>query len=263
MLSSRSKTLVAVAAHADDVELHAGGFVARWVAGGGKVHIVMMTNNCSGELIPASGDEAQLYRLPAVQCTALRHREQQAAAELMGAKLHHMGYCQRHYFNGERVVRLDFAGGDVPEGIAGHPPLLIAFQQPEHIAKLSDVLVTLKPDLILTQTPIDLDPEHHAVASMVWSAMESRTELVNTELWFWAPGTTCLSGVLDPGYDRIEDITPYWEQKLKFCAAHASQMTKLRWQAITERATEYGRRIGVRWAEPFKTAIKPDRQKRI
>jgi LmbE family N-acetylglucosaminyl deacetylase len=261
MSLSAGKTLVAVAAHADDVELHAGGFIAQWKAGGGTVHVVMMTNNCSGELIPPSGDETKLYRLPAVQCTALRHAEQQAACDLMGAQLHHMGYAQRHFFNGERIVRLGFDDVEAPEGIAGHPPLLIAFQRPEHIARLADVLVGLKPDLILTQTPIDLDPEHHAVASMVWSAIGLREELANTDLWFWAPGTTCLSGVLDVGYDRIIDISPYWAQKLNYCAAHVSQMTKLRWQAITERAADYGKRIGVRWAEPFKTAIHPTKAK--
>ncbi len=255
-VSGTRKVLVAVASHADDVELNAGGFVARWIGRGGRVHIVMVTNNCSGEFIPEDGDESKLYRLPPAQCTALRHREQEAAAALMGAKVHYLNYCQRHFFNGDQIVRLDFADVEAPEGIAGHPPLLIAFQQPQHIARVADMLEALKPDLVLTQTPIDLDPEHHATASLVWSAMRSRPGLKGTDLWYWAPGTTCLGGILDPGYDHIEDVSGYWEDKLRFCAAHRSQMTKFRWAGVASRGEAFGRRIGVKWAESFKSATK-------
>lgn len=250
------RVLVAVASHADDVELNAGGFVSRWVRSGGLVQIVMVTNNCSGEFIPENGDESKLYRLPPAQCTAFRHREQEAAAALIGAKVHYLDYCQRHFYNGERVVRLDFADVESPEGIAGHPPLLTAFQQPAHIARMADVLAMFRPDLVLTQTPIDLDPEHHATASLVWSAMHSRPALRDVDLWYWAPGTTCLGGILDPGYDHIEDVSDYWDDKLRYCAAHRSQMTKLRWEAVTQRGQAFGRRIGVKWAEPFKSATK-------
>ena len=250
------RTLVAVASHADDAEINAGGFMARWAAEGGAVHIVMVTNNCSGEIIQADGDESKIHRLLPQQTTELRHREQQAAADVIGARVHHLGYCQRHFFNGKKIVRLDFQDVEAPEGIKGHPPLLIAFQQPPHIARLADLLVSLKPDLVLTQTPLDFDPEHHATASMVWEAMRQRPQLSKVPLKFWTPGTTCPGGMLDPGYDQIEDVTAWWETKLRLCACHASQMTALRWKVVKDRAAEFGRKIGVRFAEPFKSAIR-------
>jgi LmbE family N-acetylglucosaminyl deacetylase len=135
------------------------------------------------------------------------------------------------------------------------PPLLIAFQQPEHVARLADHLVGLKPDLVLTQTPLDLDPEHHAVAAMVWQAFRAgKRHLERATLRFWTPGSSCQDGLLDPHYDHIEDISDHYEAKLALCRCHASQMSRVRLEMVEGRAALWGERIGVSYAEPFKTA---------
>ncbi|MFP4055428.1 MAG: PIG-L deacetylase family protein [Candidatus Brocadiia bacterium] len=250
-----SGPLVAVAAHADDAELNAGGTLAKWVAGGGTVHIVMVTNNCSGACIPEGDGEKHARRLPPDQTMAIRRREQEAAAALLGASLHTLDYCQRHYWDGEREVSEGYGGVRPPQAIASHPPLLIAFLQPDHIRRLSDLLVSLRPERVLTQTPIDLDPEHHAVAAMVWRAFRQRKrELGSATLRFWTPGSSCQDGMLDPGYDHIEDVSDHYATKLALCRCHASQMTRTRLDMVRRRATLWGRRLGVRYAEPFRTA---------
>jgi len=251
-----SRTLVAIPAHADDAELNAGGTMARWAAGGGEVHIVMATNNCSGQVLPEDGDERATRRLPPAEMNALRHREQAAAASLLGATVHHLNYCQRHYWDGQRVVSMEFGGsGPAPPGVAGCPPLLIAYLEPEPIEALADLLVRLKPSVVLTQPVVDLDPEHHAVACFVWQAFQARRrQLGGVPLRFWTPGSSCQEGLIDPGYDHIEDISGFYEKKLALCRCHASQMTKLRWQMVEQRAAHWGRQIGARYAEPFTTA---------
>ena len=261
-------TLVAVAAHADDAELNAGGTMARWADEGGAVHIVMVTNNCSGSIIPVTsrrfgtcgrlspiGDEGARRRLPPLETMAIRRREQEAAAALIGAEVHYLDYCQRHYWDGEREISEGYGDVPAPPGIAGRPPLLIAFQQAEHVERLADLLVGLKPDLVLTQSVLDLDPEHHAVASMVWQAFQRRSaDLAAAPLRFWTPGSSCQDGLLDPGYDCVEDISDYFERKLALCHCHASQMTQFRLDMVRRRAELWGRKLGVRYAEPFKTA---------
>lgn len=256
-------TLVAVAAHADDAELNAGGVLARWAAEGGAVQLVMATDNCSGSILPPSGDERAARRLPPLETMAIRRREQEAAAALLGARVHYLDYPQRHYWDGRQAVSIGYANVPAPlssgaESALPHPrlpPLVIAFQQPEHVGRLADLLVGLKPDLVLTQTPLDLDPEHHAVASMVWQAFRQRkADLARAALRFWTPGSSCQDGLLDPGYDRVEDISEHYERKLALCRCHASQMTAVRLDMVARRAALWGRRIGVRYAEPFKTA---------
>jgi len=248
-------TLVAVSAHADDAEINAGGTMAKWAAEDGDVHIVMVTNNCSGTILPPSGDESQGRRLPPQETMAIRRREQEAAAALLNAKVHYLGYCQRHFWDGEREVSEGYGAVPAPPGIAGSPPVLIAFLEREPVRRMADLLASLKPDLVLTQTPLDLDPEHHAVASMVWRAFRERPrELGRVPLRFWTPGSSCQDGLLDPGYDHIEDISAFYERKLELFRCHASQASRLRLDMIQRRARDWGEKTGVRYAEPFRSA---------
>src|SRR5690606_25985675 len=65
------------------------------------------------------------------------------------------------------VARLsrDVARSVVMEG--DKPPLIIAAQEDEQIDAVASVLVRLRPAVVLTQTITDVDPEHHATASLV------------------------------------------------------------------------------------------------
>jgi len=250
--------LVAVAAHADDAELNAGGLMAKWVARGGRVAIVMTTNNCSGECLPPGGDERRLIRLLPEKMTAFRHREQAAAAALLGADVHHLGWPQRHYWNGRRVVSLDHrTRPTAPRGVEG-TPLVIAFRQPAAVRRMGDLLVALRPSRVVTQIPTDLDPEHHATACLVWQAFAARRRaLGRATLQFWEPGSSCVGGLFDPGFDCIEDISEHYATKRRLLNAHRSQMIRRRWKMVRDRARRWGRRLGVRYAEAFKTAHFP------
>lgn len=254
----RSPLLVVISAHADDAELNAGGLMAKWVAGGGRVAIVMTTNNCSGEFIPANGDETQLERHLPAQTTVLRHREQDAAAALIGAKVYHLGWSQRHYWNGRQVVSLDHGACRKPPVGVEKMPLVIAFRKAEAVKQLADLLKKLSPTRVVTQIPTDLDPEHHATACLVWQVFAgNREKFRRVPLQYWTPGSSCMDGICDVGYDCIEDISDQFETKLRLCACHASQMTRIRWDMVRRRAKAWGRRSGVRYAEPFKTAHFP------
>lgn len=252
-------TLVVIAAHADDAELNAGGTMAKWAARGGRVHIILVTSNCSGTILPPGDDTGErAYRLPAAATSELRDAEQDAAAALIGASVTRLGYPQRHYFDGSRVVRIGY--GDLaapPPDSSRLPPLLLAFQEPEHVARMASLLVELAPRLILCQPPSDLDPEHHAVAALVWAAVHERgakDALASAPLRFYTPGSSCPSGLFAIPYDTFEDITPHFEQKIAMCAAHASQMSAARWKMVRERASAYGAQCGALYAEPFVTA---------
>ena len=250
-----SKVLVTVAAHADDVELNAGGTVAKWAAEGGSVHIVMVSANFAGEMIPESGDESAKRRLPPIDTAAIRRAEQEASAALIGAKVHYLDYAQRHYWDGRERISAGFGNPTPPPGVMGCPLLLTEYQKPEHFRTMGKLLTSLKPEVVLTQGVLDVDPEHHAVCSLVWLAFhERREELKGVTLRFWTPGSSCMWGVMEPGYDHFEDITDHYETKLRMCACHKSQMTRTRMDMVRERAERYGVQARVRYAEPFNTA---------
>ena len=255
------KILVAVATHCDDVELNAGGTVAKWAAQGGKVHIVMVTNNCAGEFIPEGGDESAKRRILAQEATAIRRREQEAAAALIGASVRYLDYSQRHYWDGRQQVTAGFEHeAPPPPGVAGRPQLITSYQKPEHYQGVGKLLVLLKPDVVLTHGVLDVDPEHHAVCSLMWLAFrECRADLKGVALRFWTPGSSCMWGVMEPNYDYFEDISDYFDRKLALCRCHASQMIKMRLEMVEMRARHYGAQMGVRYAEPFNTAKNWDR----
>lgn len=250
-----SRTLVAVAAHADDFELNAAGYALRWIRDGGQVVIIMVTSNCSGPLLLPDATDGQAVRLPPDQTSAVRHGEQDAAAAHLGAKVIYLNYSQRHYWNGHRQVTVGFEMTEpAPPGIAGRLPLIQAFRNRQEVQKLRDLLRSLSPAEVLTQTVIDLDPEHHMVAAMVWQAFMLEPALHDVPLRFWSPGSSAPDGLFDPNYDYIVDITDTYDTKVELCHLHASQMTPERLTMVRDHAEHWGRRIGVRYAEPFKTA---------
>jgi LmbE family N-acetylglucosaminyl deacetylase len=215
----------------------------------------MMTNNCSGLMIPENGGEAAKHRLLPLDTTCIRHREQDAAAALIGARVHYLDYAPRHYWDGCRKVSLGVDDAHPhPPGLARNPLILLACTEPEPVARLADQIASLEPDLVLTQTPHDRDPEHHAVAAMVWQAFVQRPDLRRSPLRFWTPSTASPGGLFDAHYDHIEDISDFYAKKVELCACHASQMTGRRREIVARRAAYWGQRIGVAFAEPFRTA---------
>ncbi|MEK7270465.1 MAG: PIG-L family deacetylase, partial [Planctomycetota bacterium] len=226
------QTLVAVAAHADDAELNAGGTLAKRAAEGWRIHIVMMTANTSGLMIPEGGPEEAKRRLAPAETREIRRREQEAAARLIGAAVHNLDYPQRRYWDESRgaAVEIGFApGSPAPAAVLERPPLLAAFERADEVERLATLLSDLKPDIVLTQTPVDLDPEHHATASMVWRAMNKRRERFGkAALQFWSPGDSCYDGMFAPGADVVEDVSAWFVKKIEMCAAHASQWTRFR-----------------------------------
>jgi LmbE family N-acetylglucosaminyl deacetylase len=229
--------------------------MAKWSAGGGEVHVVMMTNNCSGNLIPPDGDESRIARLPPAATSAARRREQEEAARLIGARVHFLDFWQRHYWNGTRVVDVGYEAAEgYPDGLKREPCILIACNEADHIERLGRLMAGLAPTLVLTQTPLDVDPEHHAVAAMVWTAFLRTPALHGVPLRFWTPSSGSPGGLADAQYDRIEDIGAFYDMKVRLCAAHASQWSARRRRIVERRALHWGQRIGVLYGEPFRSA---------
>ena len=74
-MSSDGGSVLAVFAHPDDAEIAAGGVLAKWVAAGRPVHLLVLTNGDRG-----SGDAAR----DRAELAATRARETEAAGRVLG-----------------------------------------------------------------------------------------------------------------------------------------------------------------------------------
>ena len=252
--------LVAVAAHADDVELNAGGTIAKWARTIGPVHVVMASNNMAGRPWEAIAERPQPGESYAEAARRIRHAEQDAAAAHVGATVHYLDHPQRFYSTEDEPIFLGFQPSTSPPGLVrGRVPLVLAAQHDESVESLARLLADLRPTLVLTQSPLDRDPEHHALASMVWRVFnDHRDELSRATLRVWEAGSSCEIGMVPQPFDAYEDISDFYDVKLGLCGFHRSQMIPSRWERVAARAGQWGRHLGVRYAEAFCTAHFPD-----
>lgn len=116
--------ILALGAHPDDIEIFMGGALLAWRRQGARLVSVIATDGARG----GTGDPAELARQ--------RAGEAKAAANLLGAKLHMLG----------------FADGDLMADAA-------------LIAAIGRTIAATAPDLVVTHSPNDYHADHRALAA--------------------------------------------------------------------------------------------------
>jgi LmbE family N-acetylglucosaminyl deacetylase len=229
-----TKTILAVHAHPDDVEILAGGTLAQLSAAGHRVVIVSMT----------PGDCGSADRPPEV-IAAIRRGEATAAARHIGAEYRCADFRDLAIFSDDRSRR-----------------------------QVTEVLRQVRPDIVLTAAPVDYMSDHEATSNLVRDAcFGASAPNYSTHASWPVPALPAIPHLyfMDPigGVDRENrpvpadfyvDIGTTFETKRAMLAEHASQREWLRLQhgmddylLTMERWTrELGRRAGVVFAEGFR-----------
>jgi len=231
---STRKTILAVHAHPDDVEILAGGTLAQLSAAGHRVVIVSMT----------PGDCGSAEHAPE-EIAAIRRREANQAAGHIGAEYRCAEFRDLAIFNDDGSRR-----------------------------RVTEVLRQARPDIVLTAAPVDYMCDHEATSSLVRdacfgvSAPNYATRAPSPapvlpaipHLYFMSP----LGGVdrenRPVAADFYVDIAATFEIKRAMLAEHASQREWLRRQhgmddyllSMERWAREMGHRAGVAFAEGFR-----------
>src|SRR6186997_3084301 len=78
------RSILAVAAHPDDIEFMAGGTLAAWIDQGALVHYLLVTDGCGGSRDP--------HQTTAALAEQRRHEQRAAAAILGVASVTFLGY---------------------------------------------------------------------------------------------------------------------------------------------------------------------------
>jgi LmbE family N-acetylglucosaminyl deacetylase len=122
--------VLAVAAHPDDIELLCAGTLARYVADGHTVTLVVFTDGSMGDV-----------HLKPRRLASIRRKEAAAAAKILGARLLWPAICDEHVFPDAAQRRV-----------------------------MIDLLRTADPDVILTHSPNDYHPDHRYVGQLVFDS---------------------------------------------------------------------------------------------
>jgi len=227
------KRVLAVFAHPDDPEFGAGGSMAKLATDGADVTYVIVTDGSQGGEDPKQKDS---------ELTAIRQREQRAAAKVLGIKkVEFLGYKDGHLSADLKLRR------DIVRMIRKHKPELVITHipgrvldapmggsHPDHIAVGEATMAAVYPD---SRNP-------RAFRSLLKEGYQPH---VVDEVWipYWTLG------------DYYVDISKTIDKKLEALKKHKSQVSKPgnEWDVekwIRKRSRDIGKKGGYRYAESFK-----------
>jgi LmbE family N-acetylglucosaminyl deacetylase len=219
------KSVLAVSAHPDDLEICCAGTLARYAKQGVKVSMAIATDGSAGHMT-----------IPPKELGQIRHQEAKKAAKLIGADFYWLG----------------LADG-------------FLFEDIDNRLRLIEVIRKTKPDVIITHDPQDYHPDHRAVSRLMFDAsFVSGLKNIATESQYH-PGVQPLiyfDKISGAGFQPTEfvDITDTFEIKREMLACHESQIKWLRdhdnvdfIDMMTTLSRARGYQCGVEYAEAYRS----------
>jgi LmbE family N-acetylglucosaminyl deacetylase len=231
--------ILVILAHPDDPEFFCGATLARWARAGHQISYYLLTCGDKG------ANDATAKEVTTADLCALRYKEQQAAANVIGAREIHFS----DHADGYLVPDLDLRC-EVVRVIRRFKP---------------DILVTCDPTNMYPSSSYGLNhPDHRAAGQVALDAVFPATgnrlffpELLAQGYEPHTPGEVWISLTHQP--DLALDVTETWPVKIEALLQHASQIPDRekfleRWQnRHTEESTdenprfeEYFRRLSFR-----------------
>jgi LmbE family N-acetylglucosaminyl deacetylase len=250
-----SPKIMVVGAHADDIEILAGGTLWKYRAQGCEVVYVMSTDNMSGSVntLQPDGTVISTYEPPELMA-ARRKRECAAAAALLGTTPLHLDHPQRHYRDAAGVQHELRYGCARPSTVPPDvPTILTAYEDEASVARLTDLILEHDPVCIITHDLAVQSIEHLATVLLVvagfWRAVDqgfggALLQGREDEPFF---------GELNARWDTFVDISDCLDQKMQLIGCHACQMPTAHYPSHghRQRPLKWGAACGCGAAEVF------------
>jgi LmbE family N-acetylglucosaminyl deacetylase len=217
------KCIMAIMAHADDLEVYAGGTMAKFIAAGYEGVLVMLSANANGAAI---GDKKYRETLPA-EAMVVREQETREGAAILGVRhLEFLNFQSMMHSDGKGFVWL----GD-PGFRTDHPgmgPLIPAVaMNPRLLDPVVAAIRKYEPEIVIAQHILS-GFEHvcsgHIINLAFRTAMKEGASL--GQLWMPMIVRHCTwesDFRLYPSPNILIDITAQWALKEKAMLAHGSQ----------------------------------------
>ena len=223
------KVVLGIAAHPDDLDVGAGGTIARFAAQGAQVHYLILTDGGKGSDDPS---------ITSPQLVEIRHREQQTALEIVG---------------GKTITFLDYPDGELEVTMELKKQIVKAIRSIN-----PDVVITMDPTVVyVAQKGIINHPDHRAAGQATLDAVFplARDRLTFPDLYAegYEPHKTATVLLVNFNEGNFAvDITDTFETKLAALKAHVSQFGDLENHSwVREMAKEQGINAGYELAESF------------
>jgi LmbE family N-acetylglucosaminyl deacetylase len=195
--------ILAIGAHPDDIEILCAGTLALYAQSKHNVTMAVFTDGSMGDL-----------KIPPAELASIRLEEQQAAADLIGARLLWPAITDEHVFPNEAQRRV-----------------------------MIDLLREADPDVILTHSPNDYHPDHRHLAQLVFDSFfqkglphiphqsRSACRFGDTQVYY-------MDNIAGIGFVPTEyvDITSVMETKVRMLRCHKSQFAAM--SELTDRDLE-------------------------
>lgn len=218
--------ILVVGCHPDDLEIGCGGTLARYVAEGHRVCMLIVANGDKGHVV-IEQDELR----------KIRSREAEAGAKTLGV---------------DKIIRLNV------------PDLCVKATYDDTIQTLTEITRQSQPDVIITHDPDDYMEDHRQVSRIVFDASFSAsvpyfapgTEAVGIAPLYYMD---TLAGI---GFQPEEyvDVSAYMDLKIRALEQHASQVRWLRdhdgidFSEFVRTVSRFrGLQCNVEYAEAFRT----------
>jgi LmbE family N-acetylglucosaminyl deacetylase len=217
------KSALTIGAHPDDAEFGAGGTLARWIAEGCRVTMLIVTDGSKGTWDPSLATDELITQ---------RQAEQRLAADTLG---------------GADVVMLDHADGELE-----HTPTLTE--------ELCWWIRTVAPAVVLSHDPWKrymLHPDHRAAGMAVIDAVVAARDHLffpSQGLQKHRPDSVLLWSAETP--DHFEDIANTFDQKMRSLLCHSTQGPTTMGDSTAQDADAFIDRMRI-WSESQSTSGLP------
>lgn len=247
--------IMVVGAHADDVEIHAGGTLLKYREAGYEVDYIMATNNMSGRVAELQPDGAVTYKKESpVDMMARRKAECDEAAAALGTTPIHLDHPQRHYTTADDSFHELRYGCALPQGVPEDVPTIVtAAEDPASVKRLAELILEKNPECVLTHGVAQMNVEHFATGLLTtmsfWQAVEGG---YRGALLHWRGAHTRL-GEFNCRWETFVDYTRYLDEKMRLIGLHRCQMPKAHLPDFGHRllAIRWGQACGCGAAEVF------------
>ncbi len=238
------KAIMAIGAHADDIEIRVGGTLAKYHDMGYQVVYVMTTNNTAG------AHDSQT----ALEHATQRRNEAREGARILHTKPIYLDFKETMFEKRGEREKLGFQKvdlSDYPEWGRDKAPIVCAQDIDEAVEEVAALLRQYEPEIVLTHSPREIN-EHWATCVLAMKAFKKACESVELgTLYAWAgSGTTTVF----TAQDFFVDVTDTIQTKYMALSKHVSQgFQKIPDTPNYARELYWGSFIGVRFAEAFMT----------
>jgi LmbE family N-acetylglucosaminyl deacetylase len=255
------KSIVAIMAHSDDIDIFAGGTFAKYMGKGYKGLYGVLSRCNSGWTITENKGG---HYLPSVEIIPQRKKEAQAAADVYGAELYYEDLLENCYTKKDGSLLLP--GYKSSEAMSENEKLdgtllCVAsgagtWENHPVVENVVDILIKWEPEIIIAQCIQNLNPDHFSAAMIVAKAWLIAKEKVDIGP-VWLPLMQDQHAFPKLNADIAVDVTGYTEMALKGVMCHISQglgIVKYR-EPLIQGWEIAGKRHGCKCAEEFSLAF--------